>query len=306
MRSLNFQIRLPSGKVEQVLVEAERVLLGSGAHCEIRLPLDQANLEHVLVELGPAGVFATALNFDPPPTINDIPFTKAPLTGEAVLGIKHVQVNVQVAALSTGERKAAIEGQKKSNPLVYVGLLLIVLGGAYSATVDPARFGGGVKRPAPPELWGPVVTTCPQTGPQAIALAAQRLSLAEAKHERRPFYVQDGIQAVTLYEEGAACLRAGGDPQGAAAGPDATAKALRTEINNEYRAHNLRLEHALNTMGDSRTDETVKTEMSKDALKETRALMKFVQGKSGDYVKSLTIRERNLSLKVGSTQGPAK
>lgn len=304
MRSLNFQIRLPSGKVEQIVVESERALLGSGAHCEIRLPLDQANLEHVLIEVGAAGIFATALNFDPPPTINDIPFTKAPLTSEAVLGIKHVQVSVQMLSTGTGERRAAAEAQKKSNPLVLVGLVLIMLCSAYLILSDSNQFGSSIKRPPPPELWGPVVTTCPQAGPQALSFAGQKLALADAKHERRPFYVQDGIQAVTLYEEAAACLRAGGDAA-SAAGPDNAAKSLRTEINNEYRAHNLRLEHALNIMADRRSDDAVKTEMSKDALKETRALLKFVQGKSGDYVKSLTIRERNLSLKVGS-QGNQK
>ena len=299
MRTLNFQIRLPSGRIEQILVEAERVLLGSGAHCEIRLPLDQANLEHVLIEVGPSGIFATALNFDPPPTINDIPFTKAPLPAEAVLGIKHVQVNVQVAAPSTGERKAAVESQKKSNPLVLVGLTVVLIAASYFAFVDPSRFAQQPKRPVPPELWGPVVTTCPASGPQALAMASQKLTLAEAKHERRPFFVFDGIQAVTLYEEGAACLRAGGDVANAVI-PENAAKALRTEINNEYRAHSLRLDHALNIITAPNSDEDVKTEASKDALKETRALLRFVEGKSGEFVKLLTIRERNLSLKVGS------
>ena len=77
MRVLRFQTRLPTGQVEQLSIESERVLIGSGAHCEIRLPLAEARVEHVLVELGPAGVFARALNFEPPPTINNVPFTQA-------------------------------------------------------------------------------------------------------------------------------------------------------------------------------------------------------------------------------------
>ena len=52
MRVLKFQTRLPTGQVEQVTIESERVLIGSGAHCEIRLPLAEAGVEHVLVELG--------------------------------------------------------------------------------------------------------------------------------------------------------------------------------------------------------------------------------------------------------------
>ena len=37
MRVLRFQIRLPHGAIEQVNIESERVLIGSGGHCEIRL-----------------------------------------------------------------------------------------------------------------------------------------------------------------------------------------------------------------------------------------------------------------------------
>ena len=68
MRGLRFQIRNADGQLEQLVVEAERALVGSGAHCEIRLPVDQARVEHVLIELGPAGIFARALSFEPSPT----------------------------------------------------------------------------------------------------------------------------------------------------------------------------------------------------------------------------------------------
>ena len=87
MRTLKFQIRQHTGQVDQLSMEAERVLIGSGAHCEIRLPVDQARVEHVLIELGPAGIFARALNFEPPPTINNIPFQQAPLPPGAMLGV---------------------------------------------------------------------------------------------------------------------------------------------------------------------------------------------------------------------------
>src|SRR3954468_18853115 len=98
MRTLKFQIRQHTGQVDQLSMEAERVLIGSGAHCEIRLPIDQARVEHVLIELGPAGVFARALSFEPPPTINSIPFDQAPLPRDAVLGVGGCQIYVELAA----------------------------------------------------------------------------------------------------------------------------------------------------------------------------------------------------------------
>ena len=50
MSFLRFQIRHPNGQVEHLNVDGERVMIGSGAHCEIRLPVDQAALESVLVQ----------------------------------------------------------------------------------------------------------------------------------------------------------------------------------------------------------------------------------------------------------------
>ena len=64
MRVLKFQTRLPTGQIEQLSIESERVLIGSGAHCEIRLPLAEARVEHVLIELGPAGVHVAHLAID--------------------------------------------------------------------------------------------------------------------------------------------------------------------------------------------------------------------------------------------------
>ena len=36
MRVLRFQIRQPSGQIDQLFIDSERVLIGSGGHCEIR------------------------------------------------------------------------------------------------------------------------------------------------------------------------------------------------------------------------------------------------------------------------------
>ena len=74
LTGLSFRVQLPEGGPQQLLVDSDRVLIGSGAHCEIRLPIDQARVEHVLIELGPAGVavvsimalFVTILGFKEP------------------------------------------------------------------------------------------------------------------------------------------------------------------------------------------------------------------------------------------------
>jgi hypothetical protein len=289
MRVLRFQTRLPTGQVEQLSVESERVLIGSGAHCDIRLPLAEARIEHVLIELGPAGIFARALNFEPPPTINNVPFTQAPLPPGAILGVTGTQIFIEViegAGAGGGAQK-----EKKSSPIMVIALLLMLPAAGY-LFLGPDEVGGGEPvRPPPPELWNPPSPTCPQADrAQALGFARERMAVADAKRERRPFHVQDGVSAVPIYEVAAACFRQGGD---AASGnlADESSKYLRREMTDDFRMRRVRLDHAL------ATEEYV------SALKEVRVLLQFVEGKSGEYVTWLANLDRKLKLKVGEAAG---
>ncbi len=292
MRVLRFQIRLPTGQIEQLNVESERVLIGSGAHCEIRLPLDQAAIEHVSIELGPAGVFARALNFQPSPTINNVPFMQSPLPPEAVLGINHTQIAVAVAD-SVGMGAQAQKQKKGSSPLLLVGLALIVPAAGYLFFMPDE--GGGTSRGGggePPALWGAPIAACQVGGVQALARARERMSIADSKRERRPFHVSDGVQAVPLFEEAAACYRTGGD-NAAAAVADQAARAMRAELNDDYRTQQVRLTHALSV------------EDWALAQRQVRVLQQFTAGqKPGEYVTWLSNLDRKLKLKIGEGKKP--
>ena len=112
------------------------------------------------------------------------------------------------------------------------------------------------------------------------------MAAADAKRERRPFHVQDGIQAVPIYEMAAACFRAGADaPAGNLA--DDSAKYLRREMTDDFRMRRVRLDHALSI------DDYV------SAQKEVRVLLQFVEGKQGEYVTWLSNLDRKLKLKIG-------
>jgi hypothetical protein len=285
MRTLKFQVRLHTGQVDQLSMEAERALVGSGAHCEIRLPVDQARVEHVLIELGPAGIFARALNFDPPPTINNIPFQQAPLPPGAVLGVGGCQILVEVAEGAVG---TAAGPKKKTSPMMYIAMAIIVPVGMYSILADDPNEGAPRASPKQaPELWQGQVTSCPYTGGQALAFAREKMALADAKRERRPFHVQDGVQAVPTYEAASVCFRAGGDAQSATLAEE-SAKFLRRDITDDFRTRRVRLDHAL----------AIEDYVS--AQKEVRVLLQFCEGKSGDYVTWLSNLERKLKLKVGT------
>lgn len=284
MRVLRFQIRHNTGQIETINVEAERALVGSGAHCEIRLPLDQARVEHVLVEAAPAGVFVRALSFEPPPTINNIPFQQSPLPPGAVLGLTATQILVEIAEGAADGKN--IKAKNKTSPMTLVAAALIIPAAYFLLADDDASK---EKSPpiASPDLWAAPVAACPYAGPQALAFARERMAVADAKRERRPFHVQDGVQAVPVYEVATVCFRAGGDPASGGLA-DESAKFLRREMNDEFRTRRVRLEHALSVQ-DYAT-----------AQKEVRVLLQLTEGKSGEYVEWLSQTNRNLRLKAGS------
>ena len=284
MRVLRFQIRHNTGQVETITVEAERALVGSGAHCEIRLPLDQARVEHIIVEAAAAGVFVRALSFEPPPTINNIPFQQSPLPPSAVLGVTATQIYVELAE-TLGEGKQVTK-KNQTSPLSLVAAALMIPAAFFLLFDDDE---GKTKAPpiGSPELWSPAVATCPYTGPQALAFARERMAIADATRERRPFHVQDGVQAVPVYEIAAVCFRAGGDPPSGGLA-DESAKFLRHEINDDFRTRRVRLEHALSVQDYA------------SAQKEVRVLLQLTEGKSGEYREWLSELNRTLRLKAGS------
>jgi hypothetical protein len=166
--------------------------------------------------------------------------------------------------------------------------MLLILPGAAFLLLDETDMGGGL---APvkevPELWSEPITQCPYEGAQALAFAAERMAVADAKRERRPFHVQDGVQAVPVYEVAAACFRKGGDGGPAKLADDAAA-FMRRDVTDEFRTRRVRLDHALST------------EDHITAQKEVRVLLQFVEGKQHDWVTWLQNLDRNLKLKIGS------
>ncbi len=285
MSTLRFQIQHSNGRQEVVTVEAERALVGSGAHCEIRLPIDQAQVEHVLVQVGAGGVFVQALSFEPSPTIANVPFTQAPLPPDAVLGVNQTQLIVQL--VGAGAATGPARPEQKTNPVMVLGALvgLAIAGYMFMFSDEDQQ----VQAPAEvPELWDPAPATCERSGGEAKAFGDEKRSLADSKRERRMFHVKDGVDAVTLYEAAAACYTKGGDPADASK-VTATAKELRTEMNDDYRTHRLRLEHA-RTVGDNET-----------ARKEVRTLIEMTSGQQGPYIEYLNQLDRELKQKLGRT-----
>src|ERR1700761_2486461 len=92
----------PGGRREELAVDAERVLVGCGAHCEIRLPQGVAAIEQLAIEARSGGVFAEARALDPMPQLNGSPFTQGRLLPDAVIGIGPFSLEVQLVEVERG------------------------------------------------------------------------------------------------------------------------------------------------------------------------------------------------------------
>lgn len=289
MQGLRFEIQHADGRVEELTIEGDRALVGSGAHCEIRLPVDQAAVENVALQLGSTGLVAEARSFQPAPTINGSSFTRTQLLPDAVLGIGAARMRIVAVELGVSA-DVTRKKQEKTSPFTYILALVAVPISLYILLTDD---GSARQAPAPhnvPALWSSPIETCPKASPeQALAYADDRLALADAKRERRPFHVQDGVQAVPLYETAAACYRTG-HKDAIAKELSATAKKLREDVGEDFRTHRVRLEHAL-AIKDWQT-----------AQREVRVLLAFTKGLSGDYVTWLSNLDRRLQLKYGGKQ----
>lgn len=283
MTALLVQVRHESGQVEQVVVDADRILVGSGAHCDIRLSTDRAAIEHLTFQVTAGSVYVQALSFEPAPTVNGVPFTQGPVPSGTAVHIGDTQLIVSLTEAAATQQKKT----QSTSPISILAFIGILFGAYLTFFTDEAP----VKEKAPreaPNLFAAPAATCPQQGPreQVLALARERLASADARRERRPFYVQEGILAVPLYEQAGSCFQLAADAR-AAADAAASADALKKDIDLDYRTHRVRLEHFLGV-----ADFVA-------ARREVRILLQFTEGKQDDYVAWLSNLDRKLKRKLG-------
>ncbi|HEY5956479.1 MAG TPA: hypothetical protein VIV60_08005 [Polyangiaceae bacterium] len=269
MTTLRFDITLPDGTKESVETDAERVLIGRAAHCEVGFGVAELASEHVAVEVVGDVVRLISLAFVPPPVLNGETVTVAIVQHGAVLRIGTVSIvitRIGAAALVGAKSQAKRRVNLVSGVGAVAALTLLAMVALQAAS--PSRQAPT----AAPELWDRSVPACPANTPaQAGAFAAEKRVVADGKRERHPFYVAEGVEAVTLYELSAACFRKAGD--GLLADElAATARQLRDDVNDDYRVRRLRLERALAAKNVA------------VAAHEVVMLRSLISGKGGSYV----------------------
>jgi hypothetical protein len=287
MEIVRFRIAHGDGRIEELMTEAPRVLIGSGSHCEIRLPIGAARVEHVLIQSTPVGWRATARSFDPPPTLDGIEFAEAPVRGDCVVAIGKTRIEVRPSTtLEAGQHVARAPGTRNPRVVLY---LLLGLGCWVALRAAGARTKTAAHEPTQvPSLWSSAPASCPEAAPEpAVAVATARMSLALAKRERSPFRADDGVAAVPLYESAAACFRLAGrtaDADDAAA----AASRLRQDLSDRFNVHRLRLQRGL------ASEEWVAAEH------EIASLLAFLPSDGGEYVTWLSNLRRRLQIQYGT------
>jgi hypothetical protein len=244
MSIIRFDIRFADGRNDVATVEGERALIGHGAHCDVRLPLDQAANEHVAVQVVGGTVRIESKAFEPEATVNGMPFATMPITPELPLTVGTTRIFISLVETTVRRHGPTSKGKSEAStsPLVQALGLAIIAAGAFFLLPKPQ-----VKVVAPvdmPDLFSGPAPTCDMAPDQALSRAAARLDIAEADRERSPFVAKDGVQAVQLFETAAECFRRGGDVAQASEATKA-ARDLRESIMLDFRARRVRLEHLL-------------------------------------------------------------
>ncbi|HET9957775.1 MAG TPA: FHA domain-containing protein [Polyangiaceae bacterium] len=282
--ALRFQLRQADGTQRELSVDADVARVGSGAHCEIRLPEVDAAVEQLRIQAQPTGPLVEVRATRPPVLLNGATFQGGPLLPDAVLRLGSVELRV-----STIDRQVIVGLRPGPTPAsrraMYVLVGLGIPLGIALLALSPPPVSSGWSLP-PQRLWDKEVPgSCGETNPaSAAALADKHWQEAEAAQERAPFSPQDGVQAVALFSQAAACYQTASEKEQAARASLRRGK-LKQDLEQQFHVHQVRLERALVTQ----RYESVKTEI--------RILLSFVHHSGGEYANWLSTLDRQIVFK---------
>jgi hypothetical protein len=278
--AFKLEIRRPDGVVEEMIVHAARVLVGAAAHCDVRIAGESAGREHLVLDLVNGVLRGEARHHAPTPYRGGKPFFEGSLGTEAELAIAGTRLRVSVIEAPRRERAGRA---KRFATSMFLGLAVLALPGLVYATLraEPEAPLG----PPPSDvtaLFEAPLAACPIANiDQAASSAVSARVLAEQQREQHPFAVSDGLASVRSFDLAAACFAHVGLRTDAVAAVSAR-DALMKRIDEDYRVHRVRLEHALDEADD------------KLALREVRVLRRLTAGRRGPYATWLEVVERHL------------
>lgn len=282
--SLEFSLTFRDGRHQTLTVDSHTVLLGSGSHCEVRLPNDDAAAEELQIRLAPGGLTGSAHRLDRPLLLDGVPFVEGRILPGSELSIGSTRVTVRPLEVLASTTRASDASDPSSRAIRIFAALALPLAG-YMLLNAERRANALPSVVEAPALWSAAAETCPEQQREASdAFGQAELLRAQALRERAPFSGRNGVAAVSAFERAGACFRVAGSTA-AADSARAAAHSLRSKVEHDFQVHRVRLERALAT---ERYDEA-RTELS--------LLLPFVGKQSSEYRDWLLALERQIELK---------
>ncbi len=282
--SLEFCLRFAEGRRQMLTVDSPSALLGSGAHCEVRLPNEEAAAEELQVTLAPGGLVGSARRLDRPILLDGVPFVDGRILPGSELCIGSIAITIRPLEAVSHPNRAREKADPSSQAIRIFALLGVPLAAYMLLTAERRsdKLPSGVE--APP-LWPTAAETCPEREREASeALGQSEVSRAQTLQERAPFSGRNGVAAVSAFERARACFQAAGATAASESAKN-QAQSLRTKVEHDFQIHRVRLERAL------------ATERYDDARVELSLLLPFVGKQASDYRDWLLALERQIELK---------
>jgi hypothetical protein len=230
------------GKVELLELQTDRALVGSGAHCDVRLAPDEAAVEQLAVESRDEEIFVRVYSFEPPCRLNGAPFLEGRLSPDSLIEFGPVALRVALTELSQGAQPAQKAAAGTSPAVQALALIGLALGFYFVLNRRPEAESALSSAETPPALFEAQPRDCPHADLEAARSLAEQDHLdADNRRERSPFYPRDGLLAVPLYERAAACYERAGERNAARETREAAA-ALRRRMSDEFHVRQVRIE----------------------------------------------------------------
>jgi hypothetical protein len=223
----------------KVVVESGSALIGSGGHCDVRLPPDHIAVEQLFLELQPGGLFAEARARVPQVSVDGVPFQRGRVLPDRDFRIGPIKIHAELT-----QAKAQKKAEPRVRPRLLVLVALVVPVAAFMALTPQSAEADSDFRKAPP-LFDPAPPPCNEQSEAAASSAVEAwLRDAEGRHERAPFSAEDGVAAVRLYRQAASCLDKFAHAEEAVEAREA-ANGLARHLERDFHVHRVRLARAL-------------------------------------------------------------
>lgn len=288
MATPQIDVYLPDGTIQNFQLNEEKVKVGASSTCQVMIDRPEFSPEHLLLVARPEGVWVAVARGVATPTLVDgvthdrgmVPWGKSITVGPTRIVLND---GTKTAKKSSKDKSDKEEGV---SPVILIAAAVIVPAALYMSFAAPGSEVPGRVQQQPPALFDSLQRQCPEHESAMFRNAAEESTrVAMSKAERMPFRMQDGIEAVNYYAQASACFNAAGDPASAQLAMQ-RATRLQTRLDDEYRAHQFRLDRALEQ---GRVD---------DALYEARMLKAMTAHRRGAYFNALVTLERQLQLRV--------